>query len=481
MDPVLLARLQFALTVGFHFLFPPITIGLAWLLVIVEALGWRKRDEVYARLGKFFGKILGLTFAVGVATGIVMEFQFGTNWAEYSKFVGDIFGAPLAAEGIFAFFLESGFLGLYLFGRNRVPAGVHWFSSLMVAIGATISAFWIIVANSWQQTPAGFVLRNGRAELTSFAEAVFNPSTMVRFFHTLDAALITGAFMMAGVSAYLLLKNKEAEIAKRSLTLSIIFGLIVSLLEVMPSGHEHARQVARTQPEKFAAIEGLYTSRTGAPIVLFAYPVNKPPELKAPVEIPGLLSWLAFGDVNAPIKGLDEFPYDEVPPLWLTFVSFHNMVILGMYFILIMGIGAFKLSRGTLWGEQEVPQDPHLVHPSSARCLSARLDCCGGRPSALDRVPAPENDGCGVDHRECGGRSSSPSFCLVSSIFCWERSTSIFSSRKSNTDPSPWTKRRYSPDGPEHNLVPSRRRADHRLRHIGRLRSRRRCAAPLHT
>jgi cytochrome d ubiquinol oxidase subunit I len=353
MDPVLLARLQFALTIGFHFLFPPITIGLAWLLVIVETLGWRKRDEVYARIGKFFGKILGLTFAVGVATGIVMEFQFGTNWAEYSKFVGDIFGAPLAAEGIFAFFLESGFLGLYLFGRNRVPAGVHWFSSLMVAAGATISAFWIIVANSWQQTPAGFVLRNGRAELTSFAEAVFNPSTMVRFIHTIDAALIAGAFMMAGVSAYLLLQNKETEIAKRSLRLSIIFGLIVSLLEVMPSGHEHARQVARTQPEKFAAIEGLYTSRTGAPIVLFAYPVNKPPELKAPVEIPGLLSWMAFGDVNAPVKGLDEFPYDEVPPLWLTFVSFHNMVILGIYFILVTGIGTFKLYRGTLWGSKK--------------------------------------------------------------------------------------------------------------------------------
>jgi cytochrome d ubiquinol oxidase subunit I len=350
MDPVLLARFQFALTIGFHFLFPPITIGLAWLLVIVETLGWRKRDEAYARLGKFFGKILGLTFSVGVATGIVMEFQFGTNWAEYSKFVGDIFGAPLAAEGIFAFFLESGFLGLYLFGRNRVPAGVHWFSSLMVAVGATISAFWIIVANSWQQTPAGFVIRNGRAELTSFAEAVFNPSTMVRFFHTIDAALIAGAFMMAGVSAYLLLKNKETEIAQRSLRLSIIFGLVVSLLEVMPSGHEHARQVARTQPEKFAAIEGLYTSRTGAPIVLFAYPVNKPPELKASVEIPGLLSWMAFGDVNAPIRGLEEFPYDEVPPLWLTFVSFHNMVILGMYFILVMAIGTVKLYRGTLWG-----------------------------------------------------------------------------------------------------------------------------------
>jgi len=180
MDPVLLARLQFAMTVGFHFLFPPLSIGLGWLLVVMETIGWRRNDALYVRMATFFGKILGLTFAVGVATGIVMEFQFGTNWAQYSKFVGDIFGAPLAAEGVFAFFLESGFLGLYLFGRRRVSKGVHWFSALMVAVGATISAFWIIVANSWQQTPAGFALRNGRAELTSFVDAVFNPSTLVR-------------------------------------------------------------------------------------------------------------------------------------------------------------------------------------------------------------------------------------------------------------------------------------------------------------
>jgi cytochrome d ubiquinol oxidase subunit I len=163
MDAILLARLQFAMTVGFHFLFPPITIGLSWLLVIVETMGWQNKDEVYVRIGKFFAKILGLTFAVGVATGIVMEFQFGTNWSVYSKFVGDIFGAPLAAEGVFAFFLESGFLGLYLFGRGRISKGAHWFSAVMVAAGATFSAFWIIVANSWQQTPAGFVLHNGRA------------------------------------------------------------------------------------------------------------------------------------------------------------------------------------------------------------------------------------------------------------------------------------------------------------------------------
>ena len=190
MDVVLLSRIQFAMTIGFHFLFPPISIGLAWLLVIVERLGWKKKDEIYEKIGKFFGKILALTFAVGVATGIVMEFQFGTNWAQYSKFVGDIFGAPLAAEGVFAFFLESAFLGLYIFGRNKVSKGVHWFSIFMVAFGATISAFWIIVAGSWMQTPAGFIIKNGRAELTDFWAAVFNPSTVIRFFHVADAALI---------------------------------------------------------------------------------------------------------------------------------------------------------------------------------------------------------------------------------------------------------------------------------------------------
>lgn len=352
MDAVLVARIQFALTIGFHFIFPPITIGLAWLIFIVETLGWRKKNETYVRIGKFFGKLLAITFTVGVATGIVMEFQFGTNWSEYSKFVGDIFGAPLAAEGIFAFFLESGFLGLYLFGRNRISKGFHWFSSLMVALGSTISAFWIIVANSWQQTPAGYVIQNGRAELTDFFEAIFNPSSVIRFLHTVDAALITGAFFMAGISAYLILKNKEIETMKKSLKLAIIFGVIVSIFELFPTGHEHAKQVAKTQPEKFAAIEGLYNSQTGAPLVMFAIPFEKPPELKATFEIPGLLSWMAFGDVKAHVKGINEFPPDEIPPLFITFVSFHNMVVLGLYFILIMLIGIYLLYKNKLWNNK---------------------------------------------------------------------------------------------------------------------------------
>lgn len=354
MDAVLLARLQFALTVGFHFIFPPITIGLAWLLVIVETIGWKRKDEIYQKIGKFFAKTLALTFAVGVATGIVMEFQFGTNWSEYSKFVGDIFGAPLAAEGVFAFFLESGFLGLYLFGRGKVSKGVHWFSALMVAVGSTISAFWILVANSWQQTPAGYIVQNGRAELTDFWEAVFNPSTMPRFWHTFDAALITGAFFMAGITAYWLLKKQHVEIAKKAMKVAVIVGLISALLEVFPFGHEHAKQVAYTQPEKFAAIEGLYTSDDGVPLVLFAVPIDAPPELKGVIQIPGLLGWLAFGDPDAKIQTIADFPKDERPPLFLTFVSFHNMVLLGMFFIFIMSWAAVSMYKNKLWDNRRL-------------------------------------------------------------------------------------------------------------------------------
>jgi cytochrome bd ubiquinol oxidase subunit I len=349
MDAVLLARIQFAMTVGFHFIFPPITIGLAWIIFILELQGFKKKEEVYVKLGKFFGKLLAITFAVGVATGVVMEFQFGTNWSQYSRFVGDIFGAPLAAEAIFAFFLESGFIGLYLFGRNRVSKGVHLFSSLMIAIGSTISAFWIIVANSWQQTPAGFIIHNGRAELVDFWAAIFNPSTFVRFSHTFLATLITGAFFVAGVSAYLILKKKEVETMKKSLKIAIIFGCIVSLLELIPSGHHHAKQVALTQPAKFAAIEGIYQGRTNAPLIAFGIPADNPSRLIIPIEIPGLVSYMVYGDVNAYVKGLNDFLPDETPPIFLTFISFHTMVALGSYFILITFLGLFFLYKKKLY------------------------------------------------------------------------------------------------------------------------------------
>jgi len=349
LDPVLLARIQFAVTIGFHFIFPPISIGLAWLLVIIEYRAWRRRDDAYERMGKFFSRLLAITFAVGVATGIVMEFQFGTNWAEYSKYVGDIFGAPLAAEALFAFFLESTFLGLYLFGRNRVSKGVHWFSVLMVAVGATLSAFWIIVANSWQQTPAGFIFneQSGRAELASFWAAVFNPSTIIRYVHVMDAALITGAFFVAGIAAYRLLKDSESVVARKALRLALIVGLITTLLETIPFGDHHVRVVAKTQPEKLAAFEGLYEGGTNAPLAVFGIPTKD--RIAAGVHVPGLLSFLIGGSTDTYVKGLNDFPENERPPVFLPFVGFHLMVGLGFLCLALSAWGLVLLARGRLW------------------------------------------------------------------------------------------------------------------------------------
>jgi cytochrome d ubiquinol oxidase subunit I len=348
MDPVLLSRLQFAFTVGFHFLFPPISIGLSWLVVWIMRKYRKTQDELYRRMAHFWIKILALCFAVGVATGITMEFQFGTNWAQYSRFVGDIFGAPLAAEGILAFFLESSFLAVLLLGWNRVSPKVHYRAAWLVAIGATLSAFWIIVANSWQQTPAGFHLVNGRAELTSFWAAVFNPSTIPRFLHTVDASLITGAFFMMGIAAWFLLKKRHIPFAKESLRLSLIIGFVASVVQ-LGLGHAHGIQVAFTQPEKLAAFEGIFETQTRAPALLFGIPSKEDETLHLAVRLPGLLSLLAFGNMNAEVKGLKDFPKSDWPPLTLTFYPFHLMVALGVYFILLTAYGVFFLWKKKLW------------------------------------------------------------------------------------------------------------------------------------
>jgi cytochrome d ubiquinol oxidase subunit I len=355
MDAVLLARLQFAVTMCFHFIFPPVTIGLGFMLCLVEWRGWRRNDEVYVRMGRLFGKLFAITFATGIASGIVMLFQFGTNWAPYSRFVANVFGAPLAAEGFFAFFLESTFMGLYLFGRGRVSKGVHWFSLFMVSLAAgTVSAFFIIAANSWQQTPAGYVLRNGRAELTNLYEAIFNPSTLPRYCHVIVAALLTGAFIFASVGAWHVLRDRNSLVGRKALLLGVVFGLVFSFLEVMPFGHMQAHQVAHTQPEKFAAIEGLYISQKAAPLVIFAIPFTEPPppELKAKVELPGLLSYLAFGSVDAHVQGINQFPRENWPPLFITFATFHGMTALGFFFIFLMVFAAYRLIRGKLYDDR---------------------------------------------------------------------------------------------------------------------------------
>jgi cytochrome d ubiquinol oxidase subunit I len=356
MDVVWLARLQFSLTIMFHFLFPPITIGLALLVFLFETARWRTAREVYRRASDFWLGLFTVTFVVGVATGIVMEFEFGTNWATYSRFVGDIFGAPLAAEGIFAFFLESGFLGLLILGRKRISSSVRWFASLMVALGTTLSAFWIIVANSWMQTPAGFRLANGRAEMTDFWAAVFNPSTLPRFTHTIAAAWAMGAFFMAGISAWYYLKGRGSDVARVSLKLGTVMAVVACVL-TFATGDPHAKQVARTQEAKFAAMEGLFTTQRGAPLILFSLPPTQSGRRAGPeLAVPNLSSFLAFGDFQAPVRGLNEFPPGDWPPVAITFLSFRHMVILGSLMMLVALLGLVLLWRGQLerarWWQQ---------------------------------------------------------------------------------------------------------------------------------
>ena len=348
MDVVLLARIKFALTIGFHYIWPPLTIGLSWLIVYMMGRYLKTKDEMWRNMARFWVRVFALSFVIGVATGITMEFQFGTNWAVYSRYVGDIFGAPLAAEGVLSFFLESTFLGLLVFGEKRLSPRMHWFSALMVAFGATLSGFWIIVANSWQQTPAGFKIEGGRAVLTDFWAAVFNPSTVPRYLHTIDGALVTGSFFMVGIAAWYLLRKEHLEFAKRSMKIGLVVALVASVLQG-GLGHYHAVQVTRTQPVKLAAFEGLFETQTNAPLLLFGIPNAKKGRTDYAVKIPGLLSLVVGGTTKTEVKGLNSFPKDQWPPLLLPFASFHLMVGLGMYFIALAGLGLILLRRGKLW------------------------------------------------------------------------------------------------------------------------------------
>lgn len=365
LDPVFLARVQFALTIGFHYLFPPLTIGLGVQMVIMEGLYLRTRDRQYEAMAKFWTKIFALIFAMGVASGIVMEFQFGTNWATYSRYVGDIFGSALAAEGIFAFFLESGFLAVLVFGWDRVSPAMHFFSTLMVSLGSIFSAVWIIVANSWQQTPAGFHLVGEglaqRAEITNFWAVVFNPSTVDRLTHTLIGAFILGGFFVMSVSAYYLLRGRHVDFAQRCMRIALPFALLASLAALV-SGHSNARMVGRHQPSKLAAMEGHFkTTDGGTPLYLFGYADQRQERVRFGVAIPGLLSWLVYGKASQPVPALDDpamvpggLPeghriQDYWPPVNLTFQAYHAMVGLGMLFIALTVYTGVRLWRGTLF------------------------------------------------------------------------------------------------------------------------------------
>lgn len=351
MDDVLtLSRIQFAATISFHYIYPPLSIGLGIMLVLMEGAWLKTGKPIYHQMARFWTKVFALTFAIGVATGIVMEFEFGTNWASYSRFVGDVFGSALAAEGIFAFFLESGFLAVLLFGWDRVGRKTHFFSTCMVCLGAHFSAVWIVVANSWMQTPAGYHIvgegMKARAEITDFWQLVFNPSSMDRLFHSLSAAWCAGAFLVVSVSAWYLLKRKHLEFARASLKLGLIVALVSSLLQAV-NGHTSAQGVARNQPAKLAAFEGLYQTTSNAPLVLAGY-VDEKNEKVVGIAVPGMLSFLVHNDFNKPVTGLNEFKPEDRPPVQASFLFFHGMVGIGFALIGIAALGFLYFKKGTL-------------------------------------------------------------------------------------------------------------------------------------
>jgi cytochrome d ubiquinol oxidase subunit I len=350
MDVLTLSRIQFGATIAFHYIYPPLSIGLGVMLVIMEGAWLKTKNPIYHQMARYWTKVFALTFAIGVATGIVMEFEFGTNWATYSRFVGDVFGSALAAEGIFAFFLESGFLAVLLFGWDKVGRKMHFFSTCMVCLGAHFSAVWIVVANSWMQTPAGYHIvgegMHARAEVTDFWQVVFNPSMVDRLSHTICGAWQAGAFLVVSVSAWYLLKKKFTNFARASLKVGLTVALVASLLQAV-TGHMSAQGVGKNQPAKLAAFEGLYQTTSNAPDTIIGW-VDEKNERTHGIQIPGLLSFLTHNDFHTPVTGLDAFAPEDRPPVAASFLFFHGMVAIGAALILISALGFLYFRHGSL-------------------------------------------------------------------------------------------------------------------------------------
>jgi cytochrome d ubiquinol oxidase subunit I len=358
MDPTTLARWQFGITTVYHFFFVPLTLGLVWVVAGLQTAWYVTGDEIWKRLTKFWGKLFLINFAMGVVTGIVQEFQFGMNWSEYSRFVGDVFGAPLAIEALLAFFLESTFLGLWIFGEERLSKKVHLASIWLVAIGANVSALWILIANSFMQQPAGYVLRNGRAEMESFWALVTNPHVFVQFPHVITAAMATGAFFVLGISAWHLARTRDDETReafRRSFRIGAVYAL-ASTVAVSVVGHSQAQYMVKVQPMKMAAAEALWETADPAPMSLFTW--GHEPERRDlfAIKVPGLLSFLAHNRFSGEVKGIKniqaeyEATYgpgrDYAPPVMWTYWNFRVMVGAGMLMLLLAAWSLAASLRG---------------------------------------------------------------------------------------------------------------------------------------
>ena len=355
METEILARIQFAFTIAFHYIYPPMSIGLGLILVIMEGLYLKTGNKLYEQMTRFWIKIFALIFGIGVATGIIMEFEFGTNWATYSKYVGDIFGSALAAEGIFAFALESGFLGVLLFGWNRVSSRVHFFSTIMVFFGSMFSAVWIVVANSWQQTPAGYHIvgegLSARAEVTDFWAMVFNPSSVDRLLHVWIGSFLAGAFLVLSVNAYYILKDRHLAIAKPAFKIALLVATVFSLAQLF-MGHRSADGVSKNQPAKLAALEGHYDSTAVADMYLFGW-VNNETQTTTGLKIPGGLSFLIHGDFEKEVIGLNAFnPEDRPTQVNAIFQFYHLMVAIGLALIALTLYASWQWRKGKLFDKR---------------------------------------------------------------------------------------------------------------------------------
>ncbi len=355
MDVEILARIQFAFTIAFHYIYPPLSIGLGLVMVFMEGAYLRTRKPVYEKMAHFWTKIFALTFAIGVATGIVMEFEFGTNWATYSRYVGDVFGSALAAEGIFAFALESGFLGVLIFGWNRVSPRVHFMATVGVFLGSLFSAVWIVIANSWQQTPAGFhVVGEGlkaRVEITDFWAMVFNPSSVERLIHVWIGAFLAGVFLVLSVHAWYILKNRHLEISQKAFKIALAIATVSALAQLI-AGHQSAEGVSHNQPAKLAAFEGHFDTLATADMYLLGWVDKKNQEVTG-IKIPGGLSFLLHQDFITPVKGLNAFPPEDRPgAVNAVFQFYHIMIAIGMSLIALTLYASFQWWRGTLFQQR---------------------------------------------------------------------------------------------------------------------------------
>ena len=355
MTAELIHRMHFAFTVTFHYLFPQLTMGLSLLIVVLKTVALKTGSEDWERASRFWGRIFGINFVFGVVTGIPMEFEFGTNWAQFSRVSGGVIGQPLAMEGVFSFFLESAFLGLFLYGGKRLSQRMHWFSALMVFLGSWISGFFIIVTDAWMQHPVAYSQVNGHFEVLSFWQLLMNPWGLLQYMHNMTGAVITGSFVMAAVGAYYLLEGRNQEFAHIFLKVGVIVGLIASIVIVFPTGDLHGKYVARHQPAAMAGMEGMFRSETGAGIVLIGQPNEETGEIDNPLVVNNVLSFLIYGTTKAEVTGLDRIPHDQWPTaLPLLFYAYHIMAGLGTWFGLLIVISAFLLWRGKLYGARAV-------------------------------------------------------------------------------------------------------------------------------